>query len=216
MSGTQRDFFWNVLKWKKQKWALNNRFFLKVCCVFLKLNNIICFLQILICLCELCFSTFFFLNGTTEQFMKINKSFSGGQLRVAQTATPKLLGPKSNNSPLKNDGWKTILSFSGPGLFSGAKCLNFQSRGESISQIFWLAFICFYLYVTIWKVDGTTPPKGGFLRSHDKPIHGSCAIYFPGRWYMFFLNVTIWLHGIWVYLNIFQVGWLNLCVKMID
>ena len=23
-------------------------------------------------------------------------------------------------------------------------------------------------------------PKGGLVRAHDKPIHGSCAIYFPG------------------------------------
>ena len=23
-------------------------------------------------------------------------------------------------------------------------------------------------------------PKGGLVRGHDKPIHGSCAIYFPG------------------------------------
>ena len=24
------------------------------------------------------------------------------------------------------------------------------------------------------------PPKGGLVRGHDKLIHGSCAIYFPG------------------------------------
>ena len=24
-------------------------------------------------------------------------------------------------------------------------------------------------------------PKGGLVRGHDKPIHGSCAIYFPGN-----------------------------------
>ena len=24
-------------------------------------------------------------------------------------------------------------------------------------------------------------PKGALLRGHDKPIHGSCAIYFPGE-----------------------------------
>ena len=24
------------------------------------------------------------------------------------------------------------------------------------------------------------PPKDGLVRGHDKPIHGSCAIYFPG------------------------------------
>ena len=32
---------------------------------------------------------------------------------------------------------------------------------------------------TVVKVDGATP-KGGLARGHDKPIHGSCAIYFPG------------------------------------
>ena len=26
-------------------------------------------------------------------------------------------------------------------------------------------------------------PKGGLVRDHDKPIHGSCAIYFPGGIY---------------------------------
>jgi len=24
------------------------------------------------------------------------------------------------------------------------------------------------------------PPKSGLVRGHDKPIHGGCAIYFPG------------------------------------
>ena len=33
---------------------------------------------------------------------------------------------------------------------------------------------------TVVKVDGEPPQKGGLVRSHDKPIHGSCAIYFPG------------------------------------
>ena len=32
---------------------------------------------------------------------------------------------------------------------------------------------------TIVKVDGATPKKGGLVRGYDKPIHGSCAIYFP-------------------------------------
>ena len=32
---------------------------------------------------------------------------------------------------------------------------------------------------TLLKVDGATP-KGGLERGHDKPMHGSCAIYFPG------------------------------------
>ena len=30
------------------------------------------------------------------------------------------------------------------------------------------------------KVDGTTPKMWRFVRGHDKPIYGSCAIYFPG------------------------------------
>ena len=29
-------------------------------------------------------------------------------------------------------------------------------------------------------------PKGGLVRGHDKPIHGSCAMYFPGGIHMFF------------------------------
>ena len=33
---------------------------------------------------------------------------------------------------------------------------------------------------TIVKVDGATPKRWRFVRGHDKPIHGSCAIYFPG------------------------------------
>ena len=34
---------------------------------------------------------------------------------------------------------------------------------------------------TVVKVDGATPKRWRFVRDHDKPIHGSCAIYFPGR-----------------------------------
>ena len=33
------------------------------------------------------------------------------------------------------------------------------------------------------KVYGATP-KSGLVRGHDKPIHGSCAIYFPGGIYL--------------------------------
>ena len=33
---------------------------------------------------------------------------------------------------------------------------------------------------TVVKVDGATPKRWRFVRGHDKPIHGSCAIYFPG------------------------------------
>ena len=37
---------------------------------------------------------------------------------------------------------------------------------------------------TVVKVDGATP-KRCLVRGHDKPIHGSCAIYFPGGIYMY-------------------------------
>ena len=30
------------------------------------------------------------------------------------------------------------------------------------------------------KVDGATPKRWRIVRGHDKPIHGGCAIYFPG------------------------------------
>ena len=33
---------------------------------------------------------------------------------------------------------------------------------------------------TVVKVDGTTPKRYSLVRGHDKAIHGSCAIYFPG------------------------------------
>ena len=38
-------------------------------------------------------------------------------------------------------------------------------------------------------------PKGGLVRGHDKPIHGSCAIYFPGGidyGLTFTLNIGHW------------------------
>ena len=37
-------------------------------------------------------------------------------------------------------------------------------------------------YTVFVKVDGATatPKRWRFVRGHDKPIHGSCAIYFPG------------------------------------
>ena len=56
---------------------------------------------------------------------------------------------------------------------------------------------CFRFMVDIWHQKGTYPrihlhrsesrwrPKGGLVRSYDKPIHWSCAIYFP-RWYRCF------------------------------
>ena len=40
-----------------------------------------------------------------------------------------------------------------------------------------------YMY-TIVKVDGATPKRWLRIRGHDKPIHGICAIYFPGGIYI--------------------------------
>ena len=34
-------------------------------------------------------------------------------------------------------------------------------------------------YIVV-KVDGATPKKGGLVRGHNRPIHGSGAIYFLG------------------------------------
>ena len=33
-------------------------------------------------------------------------------------------------------------------------------------------------------------PQGGLVRGHDKPIHGTCAIYFPSGIYIY-----VWVHG---------------------
>ena len=79
--------------------------------------------------------------------MKIKKSSSGGQLRVAQTATPKLLGRKSNNPTLKNDGWKTILSFLGARLIFRGEVLNFQGvgRNQSLKFFDWLLYAFIYM-----------------------------------------------------------------------
>ena len=41
---------------------------------------------------------------------------------------------------------------------------------------------------TVVKVDGATP-KGGLGRGHDKPIHGSCAIYFLGGIYGLYISI---------------------------
>ena len=43
------------------------------------------------------------------------------------------------------------------------------------------------------------PPKGGLVRGHDKPIHGGCAIYFPGGvdfWYESFLRNFWYQHDL--------------------
>ena len=40
-------------------------------------------------------------------------------------------------------------------------------------------------------------PKGGLVRGHDKPIHGSCAIYFPGG-ITKTLSITNQRHGLFV------------------
>ena len=59
-------------------------------------------------------------------------------------------------------------------------------------------------------------PKGGLVRGHDQPIHGSCAIYFPGGIIvvniivtlcldMIFLKaISIYLHQYYQYDNIYD------------
>lgn len=56
-----------------------------------------------------------------------------------------------------------------------------MSRIQLINEFYSIesAQLCTYTRkCTVLKVDGTTP-KGGLARGHEKPIHGSCAI-FPG------------------------------------
>ncbi len=49
---------------------------------------------------------------------------------------------------------------------------------------------------TVVKVYGATPKFGGLVRGYDKPIHGSCAIYFPGG--ILELRIEMWrLHAVW-------------------
>ena len=51
-----------------------------------------------------------------------------------------------------------------------------------------------------------TPKFGGFVRGHDKPTHGSCAIYFPGG---IFFEKHVWSRE-WI---CFQVPSLKLTVQ---
>ena len=59
---------------------------------------------------------------------------------------------------------------------------------------------------TVVKVDGATPKRWRFVRGHDKPIHGSCAIYFPGgineaeeKRDRCWLKMRLWKHTWWVW-----------------
>ena len=47
---------------------------------------------------------------------------------------------------------------------------------------------------TVVKADGATP-KGGLVRGHNKPIHGSCAIYFPGGIVFFWVGIFLVSHS---------------------
>jgi len=44
----------------------------------------------------------------------------------------------------------------------------------------------------LMQVDGDRhlPQRGENLRGHDRPIHGSCAIYFPGGIYIYINPVS--------------------------
>ena len=55
-----------------------------------------------------------------------------------------------------------------------------------------------------------TPKRWRFVRGHDRPIHGSCAIYFPGGVYKYgeykkdvlkYIYMQIEIYGRWQYLN---------------
>ena len=58
------------------------------------------------------------------------------------------------------------------------------------------------------------PPKGGLVRGHDKPIHGSCAIYFPGGVDDVLIS-TAWI-SIWCDLIALSslIAWLACCKKL--
>ncbi len=57
-------------------------------------------------------------------------------------------------------------------------------------------FSSLFILFDTWKVDGATPKRSFVsLRGHQKPINGSCAIYFPGlfictvNWLLYLLNI---------------------------
>ena len=62
--------------------------------------------------------------GETDDF-QISCSYLGG-LEFVHISNSKGTPQKFNSSPLKNDAWKTILSFWGPVYFQGLCLLNFQ------------------------------------------------------------------------------------------
>ena len=66
-----------------------------------------------------------------------------------------------------------LLTFGEPGFFLGI--LIILSLGYKQSYRVYYLLQASY---TVVKVDGATPR--GLVRDHDKPIHGGCAIYFPG------------------------------------
>jgi len=58
-----------------------------------------------------------------------------------------------------------------------------------------------------------TPKRWRFVRGHDKPIHGSCAMYFPGGIYI----LGGWKIGTsYIYIIIYILGWDNYIIFGID
>jgi len=58
-------------------------------------------------------------------------------------------------------------------------------------------------------------PKGGLVRGHDKPIHGSCAIYFPGS-ILFLKTAMFLLNQRWLEKedrSFFRITWTHKCYE---
>ena len=59
------------------------------------------------------------------------------------------------------------------------------------------------LSYTVVKVDGITPQRW-LSRAHDKPRHGSCAIYFPGG-----ISLGSFAKDVYRILVVFNSGWIK-------
>ena len=60
-------------------------------------------------------------------------------------------------------------------------------EGGSAPAKRWMFWVFRAYWFTLWWKDRwlATPKRWRFVRGHDKPIHGSCAIYFPGGIFRF-------------------------------
>ena len=68
-------------------------------------------------------------------------------------------------------------------IYHGKQITNHASLEQENNSIFFSQLqrkLSLFNNYTIVKVEGRNSQKGGLVRGHDKPIHGSCAIYFPG------------------------------------